>query len=96
MNKVALQAIVAEETGVQKELVEKVFNSIISNIEKSLARDEDVKIVGFGSFVVRKRKGRMGKNPKTGEEITIPSSRKPGFKPGKRLIKALDEAGPTT
>jgi DNA-binding protein HU-beta len=66
-------------------VVDAVFNTII----EALARGEKVQLVGFGSFEVRPRAARMGRNPQTGEEIHIPARNTPLFKPGKALKEAV-------
>lgn len=72
-----------------KKDVEKVVSALFSSIEETLKRQEKVQLVGFGTFEVRDRKPRTGRNPQTGEEIKIPASRVPAFKAGKNLKDAV-------
>ena len=90
MNKAELIAAVAEKAGLSKKDTEKVINAAFDTITDELVAGEKVSLVGFGSFDVRNRAERTGRNPVTREEITIPASRTPVFKAG----KALKDAGP--
>ena len=83
MNKAELIAAVAAKTGDTKKSAEVALNAILSSITDSLKKGEKVQLVGFGSFEVRKRAARKGRNPQTGEEIKISASKSPVFKPGK-------------
>lgn len=85
MNKSDLIAAIAAKTGETKKDAEASVNAIISVITESLAKGEKVQLVGFGSFEVRKRAARKGRNPQTKEEIKIPASKAPVFKAGKAL-----------
>ncbi|HLS88599.1 MAG TPA: HU family DNA-binding protein [Sphingobacteriaceae bacterium] len=85
MNKADLINSVAQDTGLTKKDTERAINSFMANIEKALAKGEKVSLVGFGTFEVRPRKARVGRNPRTGETIEIPASKVPAFKPGKAL-----------
>jgi DNA-binding protein HU-beta len=85
MNKAELIAAVAAKTGDTKKSVEVALNAILSSITDSLKKGEKVQLVGFGSFEVRKRAARKGRNPQTGEEIKIPAAKAPVFKAGKAL-----------
>lgn len=90
MNKSDLISAIAEDTNVSKADVDKVFNATISSVTDALRSGNSVTIVGFGTFMVRDRAARSGRNPKTGETINIPASRVPAFKPGKNLKNALN------
>lgn len=90
MNKSDLINAIAEDTNVSKADVDKVFNATISSVTDALRSGNSVTIVGFGTFMVRDRAARSGRNPKTGETINIPASRVPAFKPGKNLKNALN------
>ncbi len=68
-----------------KASAERAVNAVIGAIEQGITKDKKVQIVGFGTFVVRDRKARTGRNPQTGQEIKIKASRTVGFKPGKEL-----------
>jgi DNA-binding protein HU-beta len=85
MNKAELIAAVAAKTGDTKKSAEVALNAILSSITDSLKKGEKVQLVGFGSFEVRKRAARKGRNPQTGEEIKIPAAKAPVFKAGKAL-----------
>ncbi|NLB18555.1 MAG: HU family DNA-binding protein [Syntrophomonadaceae bacterium] len=85
MNKSELISDVAAKAGMTKKDVEKILGSLFSSIEEALKNDDKVQLVGFGTFEVRNRKARTGRNPQTGEEIQIPASRVPAFKAGKTL-----------
>ena len=90
MNKAELIAAVAEKTGLSKKDSEKAINATFENITTSLEAGEKVQLVGFGVFDVKERGTRMGRNPKTKEEIEIAASRVPTFKAGKALKDAVD------
>ena len=85
MNKAELIAAVAEKTGLSKKDTESVVSATFETIVAAMAEDEKVQLVGFGSFEVKKRAERIGRNPKTKESITIPASKVPTFKAGKAL-----------
>lgn len=82
MNKAELIEKVASETGMTKADTERVLDSTITNIKKSVKKGNDVKLVGFGTFLKAKRKARTGRNPQTGKTIKIPASSFPKFRPG--------------
>jgi DNA-binding protein HU-beta len=90
MNKAELIAEVAEKTGLSKKDTEKAVNAALDTITASLENGEKVSLVGFGVFDVKEREARMGRNPRTKEEIPIPASRVPQFKAGKALKEAID------
>ena len=85
MNKAELIAAVAEKTGLSKKDTEAVVSATFDTIVAAMAEEEKVQLVGFGSFEVKKRAERVGRNPKTKESITIPASKVPTFKAGKAL-----------
>ena len=89
MNKSELISDVASKANMTKKDVEKVMSALFSSIEEALKNQEKVQLVGFGTFEVRDRKARTGRNPQTGEEIKIPASRVPAFKAGKTLKDAV-------
>ncbi|MFY9176609.1 MAG: HU family DNA-binding protein [Caldicoprobacterales bacterium] len=89
MNKAELIAAVAEKSELTKKDAEKAVNSIISVITETLSNGEKVQLVGFGTFEVRDRAERKGRNPQTKEEIVIPASKAPVFKAGKALKDAV-------
>lgn len=89
MNKTELISDVAGKANMTKKDVEKVLSALFVSIEETLKNQEKVQLVGFGTFEVRDRKARTGRNPQTGEEIKIPASRVPAFKAGKTLKDAV-------
>lgn len=85
MNKAELIAAVAAKTGATKKSAEEAVNAFTDVVTEELKKGEKVQLVGFGSFEVIKRAARKGRNPQTKEEIKIPASKAPKFKPGKAL-----------
>ena len=85
MNKADLIAAIAAKTGDTKKGAEASVNAFVDVITDALAKGDKVQLVGFGSFEVRKRAARKGRNPQTKEEIKIPASKAPVFKAGKAL-----------
>ena len=85
MNKAELVAAVAEKTALSKKDSEKAVNAAFEAITAALVGGDKVQLVGFGAFEVKERNARVGRNPKTKEEIQIPASRVPVFKAGKAL-----------
>ena len=85
MNKADLIAAIAAKTGETKKSAEASVNAFVDVITESLVKGDKVQLVGFGSFEVRKRAARKGRNPQTKEEIKIPASKAPIFKAGKAL-----------
>ncbi|HIW16521.1 MAG TPA: HU family DNA-binding protein [Firmicutes bacterium] len=89
MNKAELITAVSEKTGLSKKDSEKAVNAALDTITETLEIGEKVQLVGFGVFDVKERGVRIGRNPKTKEEIEIPASRVPQFKAGKLLKEAV-------
>ena len=85
MNKSDLVAAMAAKTGETKKGAEEAVNAFVDVVTKALVKGDKVQLVGFGSFEVRKRAARKGRNPQTKEEIKIPASKAPVFKAGKAL-----------
>ena len=85
MNKAELVAAIAAKTGDSKKATEEAVNAFVEVVSNSLKGGDKVQLVGFGSFEVRKRAARKGRNPQTKEEIKIPASKAPVFKAGKAL-----------
>ena len=85
MNKAELISAVAEQVGTSKKDTEAVVQATLDTILRAMSEDEKVKLVGFGSFEVKKRAARIGRNPKTKEAIQIPASKAPVFKAGKAM-----------
>lgn len=89
MNKIELVSGIAEVSGLKKIEAEKALDAFIKVVEKELAKGEEIRLVGFGSFTVAKRAATEGRNPKTGETLSIPERIVPKFKPGKQLKDAV-------
>jgi DNA-binding protein HU-beta len=87
VTKADLVGIVARASGGSKVSAERAVNTFLSSVRDALHRRERVTISGFGTFVVARRAARNGRNPRTGREITIPSTRVPRFRPS-RVLKA--------
>ena len=93
MNKSDLVAKMADAMDVSKNVAEKGFASVITGITDSLVKKESVTLVGFGTFSVKERDARIGRNPKTGESLTIPKRTIPHFKAGKETSSTGPGAG---
>ncbi len=91
MNKAELVDAIASKTGSSKKAAEASLNATIEAISASLKKGDKVQLVGFGSFEVRKRAARKGRNPQTGAEIKIPASKAPVFKAGKALKETVNK-----
>ena len=89
MNKSELLLSIEEKSGLSKQDSKKALEAVLETITEELVSGNKVSIVGFGSFDVKLRNERIGRNPKTKEEITIPASRVPQFKAGKALKDAV-------
>ena len=85
MNKAELITSMAEKSQLTKKDAEAALKALIDSVQEALENGEKVQLVGFGSFEVRKRAARKGRNPQTKEEIKIPASKAPVFKAGKAL-----------
>lgn len=90
MNKADLISKVAEQSGLTRKDASAAVGAIFDTVSTSLKNGESVQIMGFGTFEVRNRASRKGRNPQTGEEITIPASKNPAFKPGKQLKESVN------
>ena len=90
MNKAELVAALAAKTGDTKKASEAAVNAFVDVVTEALKKGEKVQLVGFGSFEVRKRAARKGRNPQTKEEIKIPASKAPVFKAGKQLKELVN------
>ncbi len=91
MNKSELIAAIAAKTGETKKDAEATLNAFIDVVTEALVKGDKVQLVGFGSFEVRKRAARKGRNPQTKEEIKIPASKAPVFKAGKALKELVNK-----
>lgn len=92
MNKSELVDAIASEAGLTKDQATKAINAFVSSVQGALERGDDVVLVGFGTFSVKERAARTGRNPKTGEPLKIAASKVPGFKAGKGLKDAVNPA----
>lgn len=90
VNKAELVKEIAEKTDMKKKDAEAVLAAVISSIQEDLVKGNKVQLIGFGTFEVRHRAARKGRNPQTGKEITIPATQVPAFKPGKALKEAVN------
>ena len=89
MTKTDLIAAVAAKSGLTKKDAEKAVSAVLETVTETLVAGEKVALVGFGTFEVRERAAREGKNPATGEVISIAASKVPAFKAGKALKDAI-------
>ena len=89
MNKTELIAAMAEASGLTKKDCDTALNAFVDTLQTALKSGDKVQLVGFGSFEVKKRAARIGRNPKTKESIKIPASKVPVFKAGKALKDAV-------
>jgi DNA-binding protein HU-beta len=89
MNKTELVKAVSTQAELTQKDAAKVVDALIETITSTLAKEEKIQLIGFGTFEVRERSARKGRNPQTGEEIDIAASKVPAFKPGKELKEAV-------
>ena len=92
MTKAELVDEVAHVVGLTKKQAETIVNIVFDSIVDSLRSGEKIELRGFGSFRLRSRKSRTGRNPKTGEKVEVPSKKIPYFKPGKELKELINKA----
>ena len=85
MNKTELIAVVSQAAGLTKKDTERVINAVLDTITASLLEGDKVQLSGFGTFEVKDREARIGRNPHTKEAIEIPATKVPVFKPSKAL-----------
>ena len=85
MNKTELVAAIAEKTDLTKKDAELALTAVVESITEALVKGDKVQLIGFGSFEVKNRAARVGRNPKTKEAIEIPATKVPVFKAGKLL-----------
>ncbi|MFZ2289360.1 MAG: HU family DNA-binding protein [Halopseudomonas yangmingensis] len=90
MRKPDLAAAIAEKADLSKDQAGRVLNAMLEEITKALGKKDSVTLVGFGTFVQRHRGARTGKNPQTGNPVTIKASNTVAFKPGKSLKDAVN------
>ena len=91
MNKSDLVAVIAEKMGTSKREAEVALKAFVETITESLIKGEKIQLIGFGSFEVRKRAARKGRNPQTNEEMKISASKVPAFKAGQALKDAVNK-----
>ena len=91
MNKSDLVEVIVESAGISKNTAGKTLDKILESITHALKKGEDVALIGFGTFSVRHRKARTGRNPKTGAALQIAASQVAGFKAGKLLKEAVQK-----
>jgi len=89
MTKTDLVNAVAAKTSMTKADADKSVNAVLDSVRSALAKGEKVTLTGFGTFEVRKRAARTGRNPRTGEVISIPATKTPAFRAGKGLKEAV-------
>lgn len=89
MNKTELVATVAEKANLSKKDAEAAVAAVIASVEGALKAGDKVQLVGFGTFEVRERSAREGRNPQTGKTVKIPASKVPAFKAGKAFKDAI-------
>ena len=90
MNKAELIDAIAESADISKAAATRAVDTVIEQITQSLKKGDQVTLVGFGTFTVKNRAARTGRNPRTGEAINIPASNNPTFKAGKALKDAVN------
>ena len=91
MTKADLVDEVVRVTNVSKKHAEIIVNTVFSSIIEALRGEDKIELRGFGSFRVRRRRPRQGRNPKTGDQVAVPEKRIPYFKPGKELKDLINE-----
>lgn len=91
MNKSELIAEVAAKADITKKDAEAAVNAVVASITEELKKGEKVQLVGFGTFEVRQRGARIGRDPRTNKEIKIPASKAPAFKAGKALKDTVND-----
>jgi len=95
MTKADLVEEVVKVSNLSKKHAESIVNTVFASIIEALQREDKIELRGFGSFRVRRRRSRQGRNPKTGDRVDVPEKRIPYFKPGKELKDLInDGAGP--
>jgi integration host factor subunit beta len=93
MTKAELVEEVARVSDLTKKHSEVIVNTVFDSIVEALRKDEKIELRGFGSFRIRQRRSRQGRNPKTGDKVDVPAKRIPYFKPGKELKELINTAG---
>lgn len=94
MTKAELVEEVARVSDLTKKHSESIVNTVFDSIIEALQKDEKIELRGFGSFRIRQRRSRQGRNPKTGDKVDVPAKRIPYFKPGKELKELINSSAP--
>ncbi len=94
MTKADLVEEVVKVSELSKKHAETIVNTVFNSIVDALRQDDKIELRGFGSFRVRRRRSRQGRNPKTGDQVAVPEKRIPYFKPGKELKDLINAAAP--
>ena len=89
MTKTELVAAAAKKSGLTQKDTDKALNALMEAVSEALANGDKVQLTGFGTFEVREKAAREGRNPRTGETISVPASKAPAFKAGASLKKAV-------
>jgi integration host factor subunit beta len=92
MTKAELVEEVARVSDLTKKHSESIVNTVFDSIIDALQKDEKIELRGFGSFRIRQRRSRQGRNPKTGDKVDVPAKRIPYFKPGKELKELINSS----
>ena len=92
MTKAELVEEVARVSELTKKHSEVIVNAVFESIVEALRKDDKIELRGFGSFRIRQRRSRQGRNPKTGDKVDVPAKRIPYFKPGKELKELINTA----
>jgi len=96
MTKAELVEEVARVSDLTKKHSESIVNTVFDSIVEALQKDEKIELRGFGSFRIRQRRSRQGRNPKTGDKVDVPAKRIPYFKPGKELKELINSSAPSS
>jgi DNA-binding protein HU-beta len=96
MTKAVVAAKVAEKTGMSRKDTTEAIEIFLESIKQALKQDRKVSLVGFGTFFMKQKNARNGRNPRTGERIYIPPKNVATFKPGKAFRQMVDETKPET
>ena len=94
MNKSELIEVIAEKSGLSKADATRALNAFTESVSEAMERGDDVVLVGFGTFLVKERSAREGRNPKTGEPLKIAASKSPSFRAGKALKETVNKTAP--
>lgn len=89
IGKTELQQQVAEQAGLNKAQAGRAVDAVLNSITDALARGDEVRLTGFGNFLVTQTSARTGRNPRTNEAISIPAGKRPAFRAGSRLKQAV-------